>query len=101
MATARPPTQPTAHLLVGQTVHYRDGEHCWAAAIVESGPGENAQLYLFPLPPSFPMPPAPGTFVPHDGGKADETWHRLIECADRLRQPARRARRGRASRGPE
>lgn len=82
MATARIPSPPPAHLLVGQTVHYRDRHHCWAAAVVESGPKESAQLYLFPLPPNFPMPQAPGTFVPHDRDRQDESWHRLIECSD-------------------
>ena len=97
MATATTP-QPTtgASLLVGEMVHYRQREHCWAAAIVDSGPGESAQLYLLPLPPSFPMPAAPGTFVEHDGNRAEETWHRLDECVTR-REPKRRRSRRRAS----
>ncbi len=95
MATATTPS-PTADgaLLVGQMVHYRRRDHCWAAAIVDSGPGESAQLYLLPLPPSFPMPAAPGTYVEHDGGRAEETWHRLGECAggngSKRRRPRRR-----------
>jgi hypothetical protein len=89
MATARvPTTSPPAHLLVGQTVHYREGDHCWAAAIVESGPDEQAQLFLFPLPPSFPMPATPGTFVRHDAGRRDATWHRLGECRDDVPESA-------------
>lgn len=97
MATATTP-QPTAGaaLLVGEMVHYRQREHCWAAAIVDSGPGESAQLYLLPLPPSFPMPAAPGTFVEHDGRRAEETWHRLEECVA-AREPKRRRSRRRAA----
>ncbi|HSK93695.1 MAG TPA: hypothetical protein VLA76_06520 [Candidatus Angelobacter sp.] len=76
-------------------VHYRRGEHCWAAAIVDSGPDDSAQLYLLPLPPSFPMPAAPGTFVEHDATRAEETWHRLDECG--ARPPKRRRARRRAS----
>lgn len=83
-------------LVVGQTVHYRFGSRCWAAAIVERGPSEAAQLYLFPLPPSFPMPQAPGTFVDHDGGTLDDSWHRLDECLDGA--PPRKARAPRRSR---
>jgi hypothetical protein len=97
MATATPtPTtrSPTdAGLLVGEMVHYRQREHCWAAAIVDSGPGESAQLYLLPLPPSFPMPAAPGTFVEHDGARSEETWHRLDECAAASRPRRRHNRR--------
>ncbi len=83
-------------LVVGETVHYRFGSRCWAAAIVERGPHEAAQLYLFPLPPSFPMPPGPGTFVEHDGGTRDESWHRLDECLDGA--PPRKARTRRSRR---
>lgn len=75
-------------------VHYRLREHCWAAAIVDSGPEDQAQLYLLPLPPSFPMPAAPGTFVDHDAGRGEETWHRLDECA--APAPKRRRSRGKA-----
>jgi hypothetical protein len=94
MATA-PTPQPTADasLLVGEMVHYRQRDHCWAAAIVDSGPNESAQLYLLPLPPSFPMPAAPGTFVDHDGGGAEETWHRLEECDAAGKRRRRRSRR--------
>ncbi|MBW3612693.1 MAG: hypothetical protein KY392_02395 [Chloroflexi bacterium] len=94
MATATTP-QPAAGsaLLVGEMVHYRQREHCWAAAIVDSGPRESAQLYLLPLPPSFPMPSAPGTFVEHDGGRSEETWHRLEECGARRETKRRRSRR--------
>jgi len=103
MATTPPPTtsHPTvdAGLLVGEMVHYRQRDHCWAAAIVDSGPDETAQLYLFPLPPSFPMPAAPGTFVGHDGSRTDETWHRLDECVAAHRPKRRRGRR--RSKGPE
>jgi len=89
MATASPQTSAGPALLVGEMVHYRQGEHCWAAAIVDSGPGDDAQLYLLPLPPSFPMPAAPGTYVAHDLARADETWHRLDEC---ISVPPRRRR---------
>lgn len=91
MATATAPGPTTdAALLVGEMVHYRQGDHCWAAAIVDSGPNESAQLYLLPLPPSFPMPAAPGTFIDHDRRRSEETWHRLDECAP----PPKRKRRG-------
>jgi len=94
MATARVPVAAVApHVLVGQTVHYRDRDRCWAAAIVESAPGEAVQLYLFPLPPSHPMPQAPGTFLHHDALQADETWHRLGECLNGGAPPPRRRRR--------
>lgn len=94
MATAAPPlTADAAALLVGEMVHYRQGEHCWAAAIVDSGPGESAQLYLLPLPPSFPMPSAPGTFVSHDEARAEDTWHRLGECGAMAAPKRRRTRR--------
>lgn len=76
------PQPPHVPLVVGQTVHYRDRSRCWAAAIVERGPDDTAQLFVFPLPPSFPMPANPGTFVDHDGGTTDETWHRLDECGE-------------------
>ena len=93
MATATPHATADAALLVGEMVHYRQREHCWAAAIVDSGPGESVQLYLLPLPPSFPMPAAPGTFVDHDGRRTEETWHRLEECASVERPKRRRSRR--------
>ncbi|HVM24607.1 MAG TPA: hypothetical protein VM253_04350 [Candidatus Limnocylindrales bacterium] len=98
MATAPPTTtrpEPTADaaLLVGEMVHYRHRDHCWAAAIVDSGPEQSAQLYLLPLPPSFPMPAAPGTFVNHDDGRGEDTWHRLDECAAATRPRRRRTRR--------
>jgi hypothetical protein len=94
MATATAP-HPAAGgaLLVGEMVHYRQREHCWAAAIVDSGPGDSAQLYLLPLPPSFPMPAAPGTFVEHDGSRGEETWHRLEECLTAERPKRRRSQR--------
>ena len=94
MATATTPhTNADAPLLVGEMVHYRQRDHCWAAAIVDSGPNESVQIYLLPLPPSFPMPAAPGTFVDHDGGRGEETWHRLDECATAGSRKGRRARR--------
>lgn len=93
MTTAAPQASTDAALLVGEMVHYRRREHCWAAAIVDSGPKGSAQLYLLPLPPSFPMPAAPGTYVEHDGGRAEETWHRLDECAAVSRPKRRRRRR--------
>ena len=96
MATARVPLAPAPQLLVGQTVHFRDRQRCWAAAIVESGLGDAVQLYLFPLPPSHPMPQAPGTFVRHDAGQTNETWHRLGECLQA--QPATHAPRRRRRR---
>ena len=99
MATAATPRPSAgASLLVGEMVHYRQREHCWAAAIVDSGPGESVQLYLLPLPPSYPMPAAPGTFVEHDVSRADETWHRLEECASAERRRRRGGRR--RSNGP-
>lgn len=96
MATASPHPSADAALLVGEMVHYRQRDHCWAAAIVDSGPGEAVQVYLLPLPPSFPMPSAPGTFVAHDGGRGEDTWHRLTECATTT-APKRRRRRRRTS----
>ena len=100
MATARLAVPPTPHLLVGQTVHYRERERCWAAAIVESGPGDAVQLYLFPLPPSHPMPQAPGIFVRHDAAQTNETWHRLGECLEgQPAAPAARRRRRRKADG--
>jgi hypothetical protein len=96
MATATTPTRTgDAPMLVGEMVHYRHREHCWAAAIVDSGPEESAQLYLLPLPPSFPMPAAPGTFVEHARDRAEDTWHRLEEC--RPSPPKRRRTRRRTS----
>lgn len=100
MATARVPIAAVPHLLVGQTVHYRARDRCWAAAIVESGSGDEVQLYLFPLPPSHPMPQAPGTFVRHDARKSRETWHRLAECADGPESLAPRRRRRRRNGTP-
>lgn len=94
--TTHSAVQTSPSLVVGETVHYRFGSRCWAAAIVERGPHEAAQLYLFPLPPSFPMPQGPGTFVDHAGGTLDESWHRLDECADGA--PPRRAKATRRSR---
>lgn len=93
--TTAPTTHSTADagLLVGEMVHYRHRDHCWAAAIVDSGPGESAQLYVLPLPPSFPMPAAPGTYVEHDRGWTEETWHRLDECDAVSRPKRRRSRR--------
>jgi hypothetical protein len=93
MATAspRPPADPV--LLVGEMVHYRQRDHCWAAAIVDSGPSETVQLYLLPLPPSFPMPSAPGTFVAHDGSRGEGSWHRLTECLPTGTPQRRRGRR--------
>jgi len=99
MATATPQPSTDAALLVGEMVHYRQREHCWAAAIVDSGPEESVQLFLLPLPPSFPMPAAPGTYVAHDGGRTEETWHRLTECPAAQRPKRRRGRR--ASNGDE
>ncbi|HET8777330.1 MAG TPA: hypothetical protein VFN76_06680 [Candidatus Limnocylindria bacterium] len=99
MATARVPEPVAPHLLVGQTVHYRDGRRCWAAAIVGSGPNETAQLYLFPLPPNVPMPQAPGTYVPHDGGTQEASWHRMVECLDAPAPWRPRAKRRRRSSG--
>ena len=93
MTTAHAPAPAPSHLLIGETVHYRAGDRCWAAAIVESGPDESAQLFVFPLPPSFPMPASPGTFVDHGRDPNDETWHRLDECPDAESQPRRRSRR--------
>ena len=98
MTTATVPHPKSAAdgpLLVGEMVHYREREHCWAAAIVDSAPGDSAQLYLLPLPPSFPMPSSPGTFVAHDASRREETWHRLGECgvaAAPRRRSTRRAR---------
>lgn len=90
-----------APLLVGEMVHYRQDDHCWAAAIVDSGPNESVQLYLMPLPPSFPMPSAPGTYVAHDGQRREDTWHRLEECgaATRPERGPRRPRRPRRAGG--
>ncbi len=85
----------SAALLVGETVHYRDHDRCWAAAIVDAAPDDTAQLYLFPLPPSVPMAANPGTFVGHDGGTTNETWHRLDECGAVTGRPAGRRRRRR------
>ena len=93
MATASPHTTADAGLLVGEMVHYRQDDHCWAAAVVDSGPAESAQLYLLPLPPSFPMPSAPGTFVSHDRGRSEDSWHRLDECAAAAAPKRRRSRR--------
>ena len=93
MATAAPHATADAALLVGEMVHYRQRDHCWAAAIVDSGTGDDAQLYLLPLPPSFPMPSAPGTFVAHDGARAEDTWHRLGECGVSAPAKGRRTRR--------
>jgi hypothetical protein len=94
MATATTPhTSADGALLVGEMVHYRQREHCWAAAIVDSGPGESAQLYLLPLPPTYPMPAAPGIFVEHDRARSEETWHRLDECGASERPKRRRSRR--------
>lgn len=92
-ATTPIPTPADADLLVGEMVHYRVEQQCWAAAIVGSGPEESAQLFLLPLPPSFPMPSAPGTFVRHGAERDDETWHRLTECG--VAKPARTKRRAR------
>ncbi len=91
--TTHPAVHPSPSLVVGETVHYRFGGRCWAAAIVERGPQEAVQLFLFPLPPSFPMPQGPGTFIHHDGGPRDETWHRLDECVDGTPPRKGRARR--------
>lgn len=94
MATATSPhASADGALLVGEMVHYRTRDHCWAAAIVDSGPNASAQLYLLPLPPSFPMPAAPGTYVGHDSGRREETWHRLDECTTVDRPRRRRSRR--------
>lgn len=98
MATASPRPSADPALLVGEMVHYRQRDHCWAAAIVDSGPRETAQLYLLPLPPSFPMPSAPGTFVAHDDGRGEDTWHRLTECGS-IGSPKRRRGRRRAGEG--
>jgi hypothetical protein len=76
-------------ILIGETVHYRASGRCWAAAIVEAGSNESAQLYLFPLPPAYAMPQAPGTFVTHDGGTKEASWHRFAECVDAPRRSAR------------
>jgi hypothetical protein len=93
---ARPARPANAHsLLIGETVHYRAAGRCWAAAIVEPGADDSAQLYLFPLPPAYAMPQAPGTFVMHDGGTAEASWHRFAECVDAPKS----AGRGRAGRG--
>jgi hypothetical protein len=94
MTTATPTrSTPDPAPLVGEMVHYRHGEHCWAAAIVDSQADERAQLFLVPLPPNFPMPSAPGTYVEHDGGRTEDTWHRLDECATASRPRRRRGRR--------
>ena len=93
MATASPHYSADPALLVGEMVHYRQRDHCWAAAIVDSGPDDAVQLYLLPLPPSFPMPSAPGTFVAHDDRRGEDTWHRLTECAATTTPPKRRRRR--------
>lgn len=100
MSTATLST-PTHAGLVGETVHYRDRGRCWAAAVVERGPNQTAQLYLFPLPPNLPMPQSPGTFVAHDREPADGSWHRLSECPDAAgpAQRQRAQRRGRRSKG--
>jgi hypothetical protein len=82
----------SAGLLVGETVHYRDHDRCWAAAVVDAAPGDTAQLYVFPLPPTVPMAANPGTFVGHDGGTTNETWHRLDECGTTTERPSRRSR---------
>ncbi|HET7646357.1 MAG TPA: hypothetical protein VFM03_07705 [Candidatus Limnocylindria bacterium] len=82
----------SAGLLVGETVHYRDHDRCWAAAVVDAAPGDTAQLYVFPLPPTVPMAANPGTFVGHDGGTTNETWHRLDECGTTTGRPSRRSR---------
>jgi hypothetical protein len=95
MATASPHASAAAALLVGEMVHYRQRDHCWAAAIVDSGPSETVQLYLLPLPPSFPMPSAPGTFVTHDATRGEDTWHRLSECVGPTGVEAPKRRRGR------
>jgi hypothetical protein len=94
MTTAAHPDVP-AHgsLLVGEMVHYRQGDHCWAAGIVDSAPEDSVQLYLLPLPPSFPMPSSPGTFVEHDASRGEETWHRLEECSAGASRRRRRTRR--------
>lgn len=95
---------PTTAGLVGETVHYRDRGRCWAAAVVERGPKETAQLYVFPLPPNLPMPQSPGTFVAHGREAGDGSWHRLSECPDapgHTEPPAGSARRrgGRSKNG--
>jgi hypothetical protein len=56
---------------------------------VDSAPEDSVQLYLLPLPPSFPMPSSPGTFVDHDAARGEETWHRMEEC---VAAPPRRRR---------
>jgi hypothetical protein len=89
------PTTDGAGLLVGETVHYRDHDRCWAAAVVDAAPDDAAQLYVFPLPPTVPMTANPGTFVGHDGGTTNETWHRLDECGTATDRPSRRTRRRR------
>ena len=106
MSTATIPAISDPSLVIGETVHLRDAGRCWAAAIVDRGPQETAQLYVFPLPPSMPMVSNPGTFLEHDGGTADDTWHRIAECgesraasADRPR-PRRTGRRSRAGAAP-
>ena len=38
------PTTDGAGLLVGETVHYRDHDRCWAAAVVDAAPADAAQL---------------------------------------------------------
>lgn len=97
------PAPPAPRPVIGETVHLRDAGRCWAAAVVDRGPHETAQLYVFPLPPAMPMPSNPGTFVAHDGATADDTWHRLAECGEAAaivdvapasrRAPRRRSRR--------
>lgn len=82
-ATAEPRSTkpPDPHpLLIGETVHFRAVDRCWAAAIVEAGPHETAQLFVFPLPPAYAMPSVPGTFLPHHADGQDTSWHRLDEC---------------------
>lgn len=89
-----PASAATARATVlGETVHYRSANRCWAAAVVESGPADSAQLYLFPLPPTYPMPQAPGTFVQRNGGTEEETWHRLADCLNTEAPKRRRTRR--------
>jgi hypothetical protein len=102
MTTAIPPAASVPTPGIGETVHLRDAGRCWAAAIVDRGPAETAQLYVFPLPPSMPMPSNPGTFLEHDGGTTDDTWHRLAECGEspatppEVERPRRSRRRSRA-----
>jgi hypothetical protein len=95
MTVSGNPPVSTGAAVLGETVHFRASDRCWAAAVVESGPSDTVQLYLFPLPPSFPMPSSPGTFVAHDGGTGNERWHRLDECGS---APARAPRRTRTVR---